>query len=166
MGKDKEPAKKVIMPSTTRKGTNLPSRPHFLPRAATTPATKTKSIVQTSSPLSIMSTSNEKDLFYVDKDKEGAPDLSKFMFDKHMESKFEDDELYNKNDSSLSPKILNHKEDGIFTETFMNVELDDLDVFEASLGFCLDDLFPHARKTEAPLIYIEDKDYEFNVDPE
>jgi hypothetical protein len=48
----------------------------------------------------------------------------------------------------------------------MNVELDDLDVFEASLGFCLDDLFPHARKTEAPLIYIEDKDYEFNVDPE
>lgn len=46
------------------------------------------------------------------------------------------------------------------------MELDDLDEFEASLGSCLDDLFPDARKTEAPVIYIKDKDYEFNVDPE
>lgn len=48
----------------------------------------------------------------------------------------------------------------------MNMELDDLDELEASLGSCLDDLFPDARKTKAPVIYIKDKDYEFNVDPE
>jgi hypothetical protein len=41
-----------------------------------------------------------------------------------------------------------------------------LDEFEASLSSCLEDLFPNARKTEAPMIYIKDKDYEFNVEPE
>jgi hypothetical protein len=101
----------------------------------------------------------------VEKDNKGMPDLSKSMYDEHMESKSEDDELYNENDSSLSPKISNAKEDGIFTKTFMNIELDDLDEFETSLGSCLDDLFHDAIKTEAPVIYIKDKDYEFYVDP-
>jgi hypothetical protein len=41
-----------------------------------------------------------------------------------------------------------------------------LDEFEASLGSCLDDLFPVARKTEVLVIYIKYKDYKFNVDPE
>jgi hypothetical protein len=164
MGKDKEPAKKVIVPSTTRRGTNLPSRPHFSPNAATTPASKNKFIAQISSPLSIMSTSNEKDLLDVDKDKECTPNLSKSMFDEHMESEFEDGELYNEKDNSLSPKISNNKEDGIFNKAFMNVKLDDLDEFEASLSSCLDDLFLDARKVEAPVIYIKDKDYEFNVE--
>jgi hypothetical protein len=86
-------AKKDLRPSTTRKGTDLPSRPHFLPQAAATPATKKQVIVHTSSPLSIMSTSNEKDLLDVDKDKQGAPDLSKSMSDEHIESEFEDGEL-------------------------------------------------------------------------
>jgi hypothetical protein len=47
----------------------------------------------------------------------------------------------------------------------MNVELDDLDEFEASLSSCLEDLFPNARKIETPVIYIKDRDYEFNVEP-
>ena len=46
------------------------------------------------------------------------------------------------------------------------MDLDDLDKFEASLSSCLGDLFPVARESEAPVIYIKDKDYEFNVDPE
>jgi hypothetical protein len=166
MGKDKEAAKKVIVPSTTRRGTNLPSRPHFSPQAAIAPVTKNKAIVHTSSSLSIMSTSNENDLLYVDKDKEGTPDLSNSMSDENLESEFEDDEPYNENDKSLSPKISNCKEDSIFTKAFMNAELDDLDEFEASLSSCLDDLFPDARKTEAPVIYIKDIHYEFNVEPE
>jgi hypothetical protein len=48
----------------------------------------------------------------------------------------------------------------------MNAKLDDLDEFEARLSICLDDLFLDARKTEAPMICIKDKDYEFNVEPE
>ena len=107
MGKNKELAKKVTMPSTTRKGTDLPSIPYLSPQVATTPAIKKKAIAQTSSPLSIMSTTIENDLLDVDKDKEGTPDLSKSMSDEHMESEFEDDELYNENDKSLSPKISN-----------------------------------------------------------
>jgi hypothetical protein len=94
MGKNKEPAKKVIMPSTTRKGTDLPSRPHFSPQAAITPATKKKVIVHTSSPLSIMSTSNERNLLEVDKDKEGTSDLSNSISDEIMESKSEYYEIY------------------------------------------------------------------------
>jgi hypothetical protein len=56
MGKNKEPAKNNIVPSNTSKGTDLPSRPHFSPKVATTPAMKNKSIAQTSSPLSRIST--------------------------------------------------------------------------------------------------------------
>jgi hypothetical protein len=48
----------------------------------------------------------------------------------------------------------------------MNAKLDDLDEFECSLSSCLEDFFPNARRTEAPVIYIKDKDYEFNVEPE
>jgi hypothetical protein len=84
MGKNKKPAKKNNRPSTTRKGTDLPSRPHFPPQAATTPTIKKKAIVQTSSPLSVMSATTENYLLYVDKDKEGAPDLSNSLSDEHM----------------------------------------------------------------------------------
>ena len=48
----------------------------------------------------------------------------------------------------------------------MNADLDDLDEFEASLSSCLEDFFPNARKTEAPVIDIKDKYYKFNVEPE
>ena len=166
MGKNKEPAKKDIRPSTTRKGTNLPSRPHFSPDAATTPAIKKKAIIQTSSPLSKMSTTIEKDMLDVDKDKEGTPNLSKYLSDEYMESEYEEDEFYDENDIALSPKITHSEEDIAFTESFMNIDLDDLDKLEASLSSCLGDLFHVARESEAPVIYIKDKDYEFDVDPE
>jgi hypothetical protein len=54
MGKNKEPDKKDLRPSTTRKGTNLPTRSYFSANVATTPAIKNKVIVQTSSQLSII----------------------------------------------------------------------------------------------------------------
>ena len=77
IGKDKDASKKVIVPSTTRKGTYLPSRPHFSPNAATTPITRNKTTVLPSSPLSRMSTITKHDLLGVGKYKEGTPDLSK-----------------------------------------------------------------------------------------
>lgn len=66
MGHNKEPAKKVIVP--TRRGTNLPSRPHLSPNVDTTPAINKKYIARTSSPLSRMSTTVENYLleFYKD----------------------------------------------------------------------------------------------------
>jgi hypothetical protein len=47
----------------------------------------------------------------------------------------------------------------------MNLDLDDLDKFGASLSTCLGDLFPVASKIDAPAIYIKDKYYQFIVDP-
>jgi hypothetical protein len=41
-----------------------------------------------------------------------------------------------------------------------------LDEFEASLSSCLEDLFHVAIKSEAHVVYIRDKYYEFNVHPE
>jgi hypothetical protein len=51
------------------------------------------------------STSNERDVLDVDKDKQDTPDLSNSMSDENMESEFEHDELYDEHDRSLSPKI-------------------------------------------------------------
>jgi hypothetical protein len=58
----------------------------FLPQATITPATKKKVIAHTSSPIYIMSTSNERNLLEVDKDKEGTSDLSNSISDEIMVS--------------------------------------------------------------------------------
>jgi hypothetical protein len=166
MGKDKDAAKKVIVPSTTRRGTNLPSRPHFSPNAATTPVTRKKTTVLPSSPLSRMSTSTEHDLLDVGKDKEGTPDLSKSVSNDDIESEYDEDELYDENDIATSSKSTPSEEDIAFSEAFMNLDLDDLDKFDASMSTSLGELFPVASKMDAPAIYIKDKDYEFNVDSE
>jgi hypothetical protein len=42
MGKDKNLAEKVVMPSTTRGGKDLPSRPKFSPNAASAVSSKRK----------------------------------------------------------------------------------------------------------------------------
>jgi hypothetical protein len=83
-----------------------------------------------------------------------------------MESEYGEDELYNEDDSPLSPKMTHSEEYIAFTEAFMNIDLDDLDKFEASMSSYLGDLFVVARESEAPVIYIKDKDYEFDVGPE
>ena len=57
MGKEKTTLKEV-RPSTTRGGTDLPSRPNFSPNVASAVAPKKRGKVLSSSPLSKMSTSN------------------------------------------------------------------------------------------------------------
>jgi hypothetical protein len=59
MGKSKDITAKEIMPSTTRGGMNLPSRPNFSPAAAST--VMNKSAALHSSPLSKMSMPTDND---------------------------------------------------------------------------------------------------------
>jgi hypothetical protein len=61
MGKSKDIAAKEIMPSTTRRGTDLHSRPNFLPANAT-PTINKKSVALLSSPLSKMSMPTDNEL--------------------------------------------------------------------------------------------------------
>jgi hypothetical protein len=79
MGKDRDFSKKVIVPSTTRKGMDLPSRSHFSPDVVATPAIKNKTTTIENSPLSRMSFITEKYLLDDGKDKEGMPNLSKSL---------------------------------------------------------------------------------------
>jgi hypothetical protein len=112
-----------------------------------------------------MSTSTEKDLLDDGKDKEGTPNLSKYLSNFEIESQNEEDEPNHENDITLSPKITHSEEDIAFTEAFINIDLDDLDKFEAGLSSCLGDLFCVSRESEVHAIYIKEKDYEFNVNP-
>ena len=73
MGKEKITPKEV-RPSTTHRGTDLPSRPNFSPNVASAVATMKKVKVLSSSPLSKMSTSNENDLLCGSIDKEVTPE--------------------------------------------------------------------------------------------
>ena len=57
MGKDKDTPKKVLLPSTTRRGTDLPTRPHHSPVAVGTTVPNNSSTIFPSSPLARMSTS-------------------------------------------------------------------------------------------------------------
>ena len=75
MGKEKNTPKEV-RPSTTRRGTDLPSRPNFSPNVASAVAPKKKGKVLSSSPLSKMSTSNENDLLCRSIDREVTPETS------------------------------------------------------------------------------------------
>jgi hypothetical protein len=93
-----------------------------------------------------MSFSTEKDLMDDGKDKEVTPNLSKTLSNDDIESEYEEDELYDENDITFSPKITHFEEDIAFNKAFMNIDLDDLDKFEASLSSCLGDLFHVARK--------------------
>lgn len=111
-----------------------------------------------------MSISTENVLLDDGKDKEGTPDLSKSFSNDDIESEYAEDELYNDNDIATSSKSTPSEEDISFTKAFMNLDFDDLDKFDASLSTCLGELIPVSSKTDAPAIYIEDKDYEFIVD--
>ena len=56
MGKDKDTIKKVLLPSTTRRGTDLLTRSHHSPAAVGTTVPKNSSTILPSSPLARMST--------------------------------------------------------------------------------------------------------------
>jgi hypothetical protein len=71
-------------------------------------------------------------------DKEGTPDLSKSLSNDDIEYEYDEDKLYyNENDIATSSKSTPSEEYIAFTETFMNLDLDDLDQFDASLSTCL-----------------------------
>jgi hypothetical protein len=77
MGKDKNLAEKVVMPSTTRGGKDLPSRPNFSPNVASAVSSKKKNVTLSDSPLSELSAHIESNLSRASRDKEVTPDLSK-----------------------------------------------------------------------------------------
>jgi hypothetical protein len=77
MGKSKDVASKEIVPSTTRGGTNLPTRANFSPANATRVVQK-KYVALHNSPLSKMSMPNDtrNELLDDSMDDEETPDLS------------------------------------------------------------------------------------------
>jgi hypothetical protein len=77
MWKDKNLTEKVVMPSTTRGGKDLPSRPNFSPYAASIVSSKKKNATLSDSPLSGLSAHIESNLARSSRDKEVTPDLSK-----------------------------------------------------------------------------------------
>jgi hypothetical protein len=104
-----------------------------------------------------MSFKTEKHLLDDGKDKDVTPNLSKSLSNDDIKSKYDEDELYDKNDIANSSKSTHSEEDIDFSEAFMNLDLDDLDKFDASLSTCLGDLFPVANKIDAPAIYNKHK---------
>ena len=75
MGKEKITPKEV-RPSTTRRGTDLLSRPNFSPNGVSAVVPKKKGKVLSSSPLSRMSINTENELLDEGIDSEGMPNLS------------------------------------------------------------------------------------------
>jgi hypothetical protein len=73
MGKEKDVSKKVLMPSTTRRCTDLPTKPHFSPNAPTTLVIGNKATALLSSLVSRMSTNTEIELLDDGSDKHGRP---------------------------------------------------------------------------------------------
>ena len=166
MGKDKDTAKKAIMPSTTRKGTNLPSRPHFSPNAAAATSTVTPTVrksrnILPNSPLSRMSSGTENEPSDDDMVEVGTPVSSRPFSDSGL------DDLYDCNDPASSSKFT--KEDAAFSKAFIEMDLDDIDKFKESMELAIGEFFyvdPASYEPFESAIYIKDKDYEFNVDTE
>ena len=113
MGKDKNTPKKTIMPSNTRRGTDLPSRPHFSPHATTaiTPVIWKDKNALPKLPLSQMSFGSENELSGDDTDEVGTPVSSRPFSDSRL------DDLNDCNDPASSSKFT--KEDEAFTKAFI-----------------------------------------------
>ena len=80
MGKENNSSKKALLPSTTRRGTDLLTRPHHSPVALGTTVHNNSSTVFPSSPLARMSTATtENDMLGESLDNEGTPNLSELL---------------------------------------------------------------------------------------
>jgi hypothetical protein len=171
MGKEQNSPKEV-RPSTTRRGTDLPSRPNFSPNAASAIIAKKKEKALSSSPLSKMSTSIENNLICGSVDKEVTPETSEITetselpelpesaIVENVESELEDIE-YCDDEHEISSE-----EEDAFTMAFMDSNYDKLDKLDSYKNCPIDDYFPATKKMNALAIKIKDKDYEFSVDPE
>ena len=171
MGKEKNTPKEV-RPSTTRRGTDLPSRANFSPNVASAIVPKKKGKVLNSSPLSKMSTSTENNLICGSIDKEVTPEtpetseiteipeIPESSIIENVESELEDKKYCDGGYETSS------EEEDAFTMAFMDSNFDKLDKLDSYKNSPLDDYFPVTKKMNAPAIKIKDKDYEFSVDPE
>ena len=171
MGKEKITPKEV-RPSTTRRGTELLSRPNFSPNAVSAVAPKKKGKALSSSPLSKMSTSTENDLICGSVDNEvtpetpetseitETPETPESSTIENVESELEDNEYCDDEHETSS------EEEDAFIMAFMDSNFDKLDKLDSYKNSPLDDYFLVTEKMNAPAIKIKDKDYEFSVDPE
>jgi hypothetical protein len=159
MGKSKDIAAKEIMPSTTRGGTNIPTRVKFSPANAT-PAVKKKSSALHSSPLSDMSMPNDTRNELLDKnvDDEETPDLS--------DSSSRTVEPSRETIITNASKSIFPHDCAAFSRAFVDMDLDDLDKFDALIHTSLRNLFPIASKDDEPIIFIKASAYEFSIKTE
>jgi hypothetical protein len=159
MGKDKNLAEKGVMPSTTRGGKDLPSRPNFSPNAASAVSSRKKNATLSGSPLSELSAHIESNLSRASRDKEVTRDLSKSPSIDKVGSELDEIEYYD--DCEIESE-----EDAIFARDYLYGGLEDLDKLDDYKNISLDDFFPAASKSNGFAIYIKDKGYEFSVDLE
>ena len=164
MGKDPP---KDMRPSTTRRGTDLPSRPNFSPNVTSAIVAKKKGKNISSSPLSKMSTGTENNEICGSIDKEvipATPELPEIpessIITSNVESELEDNEYCDDNYDTSS------EEEDAFHMAFMDPNFDKLDKLDSYKNSPLDDYFSVAKKVNAPAIDIKDEDYKFSVDPE
>ena len=178
MGKGKDTSKEV-MPSTTRSGNDLPSRPNFSPNVVSTVAAKKKKGIASKSPLSKMSTSTSNDQTLDNVDKELASEIPETIetpeanetpetteipessVDENVELELERNETRREYEYGASSE-----EEEAFIEAFISPDYSKLDKLskydDASIGNC----FTAARTLIGPAIRIRDKDYEFHVPTE
>jgi hypothetical protein len=122
MRKDNNFAEKVVMPSTTRGGKDLPSRPKFSPNAASAVFIRKKNTTLSGSPLSKISANIVSNLLGGSRDKEVICDSSKSPSIDDVESELDDNEYSDNDDCEIESE-----EDIIFTRAFMSGSLEDLD---------------------------------------
>jgi hypothetical protein len=84
-----------------------------------------------------MYTNIEDELLDDGTDKEVMPNLSKSLSSDDIESEYDEDELYDKNDIATSSKSTPSEEDIAFTKAFMNIDLYDLDNFDDCMSTSL-----------------------------
>jgi hypothetical protein len=160
MGRSKNDARKEVMPSTTRRGADLPTRVNFSP-ANVTPAVKKKYATLHISPLHkmYMPTDIESELLDDSMDDEGTPDLSNPSSSETIEPSKET--IITNASKSILPR-----DDVALVRAFMDMDLCDLDNFYAIIQTSLGDLSPIASKTDEPIVYIKDSAYEFSIKPD
>jgi hypothetical protein len=159
MGKSKDITTKEIMPSTTRGGTNLPSRPNFSHVAAS--AIKNKSAALHSPPLSKMSMTTDTDNKLSDDsvDDEVTNNSSNPSSNKNSE-------LDKETAKSNAIKALSPKSIAAFSRAFVEGSLSDFDEFDYMINAALGDYLYPINKKIVPIVYIKDPDYEFSINPE
>ena len=128
MRKDKESAKKALLPSTTRRGTDLITRPHHSPAVVGTTVSKKSSTILPSSPLARMSTATtENAMLGESMDNEGTPNLSGLLTNaiNFVTTK-------NDTDTSSSPEGSLSPQDLPLNRAFLDFDMDNLEESDAT----------------------------------